>query len=151
MRLARASLGQTTPPATCGSITNWLCSGGSIQSVLGVPCSSCPSQQAELTPTLAAGSTSPGLPEDYDATTGTVGSDNTAGMTATNAYAPVYPNNPGGGSDVYDSSGCDLSTQSLLSPSTWCTSMWVEVLGFAVLGTVIIVLMSSGGGKRRRR
>lgn len=131
----RIALGEVTTP-TCGSFTNWLCT---YLNATGPTCQAC----AVPAPTINSASTVPGgVPAGYDPITGTVTepSDYTAGnlpsLTAAPAYTPVYPNI--NQTDQYDSSGCDLTAQQILDPSTWCSSMWAEVIGFSALGLLVL-------------
>jgi hypothetical protein len=131
MRVARRSLGASG----CSSLTVWLCT---YLNASGPSCVACNAGAGIQEPTLAPGSTSPGLPTTYDASTGEVTS-NVDGSTVTNPYSAVYPNVA---ADTYDSSGCDLTAQSILDPTSWCSQYWTGALALGGLAFVLTVFLS---------
>ena len=87
MRIGMGALGQS-----CDAITNWLCSLRPASVQAGTPPGTLCSPCAVPPPTLAPGSTSPGLPVGYDDASGTVDDSNVGGATVANPYAVSYPN-----------------------------------------------------------
>lgn len=135
----RRGMGALNTTCAAGSLTDRLCSTGWASTVLQTPCNICPSLQPIPAPTLQSGSASPGLPTGYDSSTGVIDlGTNSAGSTEPNAYAPVYPSNPGSGGAA---SSCDWTQAAWLDPSTWCGANWM-MAGIAGLG---LLLFFKGG------
>ena len=112
--------------AACWSGLDSLLSGGQLPQAPAIG-------GAVPAPTLTPGSVSPGLPTQYDPTTGLC--TNCTGQTTPNAYAPIYQDlsvTPAPGSP------CDWTQASWLDVTTWCGANFL-LAGMVVVGGAVLL------------